>query len=83
MGLNMMVNPKLDNITEVGRKERSKFRLPDRRCRYISASIIIRESNPSCTLLNPDKRYKGVSSKMNFGSKAVLKKKINTNFTKR
>jgi len=68
MGLNMIVYPTLDSITEVGKKDSSKFRFPDRRCRYISKTIAIRENDSSCILLTPDKRYRGVRSKMNAGS---------------
>jgi len=45
--------------------------------------MIKRDNVNSCTLLNPDSRYNGVSSKMNCGSKLALKKKIKTNFTRR
>jgi hypothetical protein len=49
----------------------------------MSKTIIKRETERSCTLLNPDKRCSGVSSKMNCGSKLALKKKMKMNFTNR
>jgi hypothetical protein len=64
----MIVNPILERMSAVGRKENSKFRLLDWRWRTISKTMTKRESDKSCTLLNPDNRYSGVSSKMNCGS---------------
>jgi len=68
MGLNIIVKPMLEIMRAVGRNESSKLRLLDWRWRIRSRMMTKRESDKSWTLLKPDNRYNGVSSKMNCGS---------------